>query len=190
MFEMILQEQQKGVNARLAELRKKKEYLLKAEGIKEQIAKLRTEMLGADREIQTATTEFDNLKKQRNDIITQSVSIITDRMKQILTDKEPVIEINEDGKVCIGLREKDRYTAYAGLSGGEKCEFDLALSLALTPPDKERILILEAAEADPDRLTRLLRQITNITDDTIQVIVNTWYNPESVPEGWKIWQIN
>lgn len=190
MSELILHEQEKGIKARLTELRKKRDVILKTEGIKEQMARLRTELAAAAGNIDVKKTILDGLKNERAEIVRKAISVLIQRMKQILpAEKEPVIEITEDGKINIGLKNEYHYTSYAGLSGGEKCEFDLALSLALTRPEKDKLLILEAAEADPERLNRLLNQIKILQDNTVQVIVNTWYKPDAVPEGWIIWKI-
>jgi len=77
---------------------------------------------------------------------------------------------------------------YNGLSGGEKVFFDGALASALLKDGGQKILVLEGGELDDSNLVATLEKIILAHPDA-QVIVNTWYNPHEVPEGWKVIQL-
>jgi hypothetical protein len=99
-------------------------------------------------------------------------------MDAVLPRGRSILRIEDDGALFIGWQDQKKPVPYSGLSGGEKVAFDQALARALGAT----VLIVEAAEMDPARLSEALDRYGKTG---LQVIVSSCHEPTTYPSGWK-----
>lgn len=174
----LLKDQITGLEASLKEHQANKDLFIKAKGIEEEAEKMRGEVVKIQ---STLTLEKTNLKALIG-VYNAAMMPVTDAMAKtmngLLAGNTAIIEINEDGTVNIGMFNGKKNVPYSGLSGGEKAAFEPALCRALGGS----VLLVEAAELDPHRLTATLEQYSK---SDLQIICSTCHAPEEVPAGWE-----
>jgi hypothetical protein len=182
----LMQDRISGLTAKLTELRTASDLFKKAQGLHEEAEKAGKEAGEAEARLQTSKTKLAELRAQKHQALQSTVEALSKKMSEVLPEGEAAIKIGEDGDVWIGWKRPDgRRVPWAGLSGGERIIFDAALSCALLG-DKGGVLVLEAAEADPIRLQKMLTALARNTPASVQVILNTWSAPANVPEAWRV----
>jgi len=183
----LLQDNIAGLTERRAILLAEEKAFIKAQGIDEQIEKSRLEMSELETDIQALKEEITELKGQKRDSMAATMNSLAGKMSEVMPEGRAVFDIEEGGKVFIGLEINGSVIPYTGLSGGQKTAFDSALSYALLG-DGEKLIIIEAAEIDYQRLLTMLKSIEENSEDTTQYIVNTWAKPRAgaVSEKWNV----
>jgi len=170
-------------------LRQEEAKFIKAQGLDEQKEKARAAILKINEQITATKAELKELKKKKADAVAPTAEALAETMSTILPHGQAVFEISDDGKVFIGWKRNGGLPVpHGGLSGGEKIMFDAALSFALLGSTENKILILEAAEMDNDRLFAALEHLTAKNPDA-QIICNTCHAPEMVPSGWQVVEV-
>jgi FtsZ-binding cell division protein ZapB len=166
------------LDAAVKELRTTKELFIKAKGLDEQSEKMRAEAQKVKDDLTAEKKRYKTLLEGKNAAMKNVTEAMTKRMSAVLPRGAAVVEIKEDGTCFIGWNNGKTSVPYSGLSGGEKASFGPALCKALGGT----ILLVEAAELDPERLFAALRKYG---EADIQVIVSSCHEPDKYPEGWK-----
>jgi hypothetical protein len=168
-----------GLEASLKEHQDKKDLFIKAKGLHEEEEKIRQEVGVIRSNLEVEKMNLKALVDVKNLTMMSVTAAMAKTMNDLLAGTTAIIEIKEDGTVNIGMFNGKVNVPYSGLSGGEKAAFDPALCRALGGS----ILLVEAAELDPKRLTAALEKYG--TSD-LQVIISTCHAPETMPAGWEV----
>jgi hypothetical protein len=152
--------------------------------LERQIEEIREEMQDSEVMLQALKEEVDDYASQKAFYVAKTCSTLADKASQLLPSGSIYIDIGEGDVVKIGwIREDGVMVPYPGLSGGQKVAFDMAVSVALLGVDKNKILVVEAAELDSEHLLNLLTHIQKEIPEQTQIIVNTCHEVEA-PQGW------
>jgi hypothetical protein len=182
-----LQNQISGLEEKKSLLQAEEKAFIKVQGIDEQIEKSRTEMSELEVDTQALKEEISELKAQKRSALASTMNSLAGKMSEVMPEGRAVFDIGDDGSVSIGLENNGIIIPHAGLSGGQKTAFDSALSYAMLG-DGEKLIIVEAAEIDYQRLLAMLKSIEENADDKTQYIVNTWAKPKagSLGKKWRV----
>jgi hypothetical protein len=167
-----------GLETALRDMRDKKEIFNKSQGLKESTEKIRGEAVQIREDIATEKNNREALVNKKNAAVKTVLQAVTKKMDDVLPRGKAILKIDDDGGLFIGWQGEKKAVPYSGLSGGEKVSFDQALVRALGGT----ILIVEAAEMDPARLTEALDRYAKTG---LQVIVSSCHEPDGYPQGWK-----
>lgn len=173
----ILKNQLAGLQSSLESLRKDEEAFLRAKGLDENIVKAANEVQKLDTDIQGIKEEIAEIRHKKAAALANISEAIEKETATVLTEGESYFDI-ENGKVLIGWEIGGIRIPYNGLSGGQKVIFDAAISKVLTSNQKDRVIIIEAAEVDEKNLIELLKKIPE-DESEIQWIVNHWKDPNA-----------
>jgi len=184
MEKQMLIDQIAGLIVSIKTLRETEKKHIQADTLARQIEKARVDK----GEIET---KLEELKKRKTDLkIVKATSLnhvaqkIEGEITKLLPNGQAVFTIEED-RVFIGLKHHgDKISPYHSLSGGEKVFFDSALCSPFLGDSKNKILIIEAAEMDSEKLSLQLQEIINAKTD-IQWIVASCHEPKKIPKGWE-----
>ena len=190
MQEMITGLQQKKENLEADEA-----VFLKLSGVNETIEKGIQDGDEYKTELVVAKKVRDDAKKRKAQAVSGITAKISEKMNVVLPVGESIFTYAEDddGKrsMKIGWKEKETVTPYNGLSGMQKQVFNAALANVLDA----NIIVVEAAELDPENLKQALPELSNLDK---QVLVSTWlqvYDKEknvqivNIPENFKIIEV-
>jgi hypothetical protein len=181
----LLQQNIAGLESKLQDLRDRKDLFMKAKGLEEEIGKARVDIVTLTDEITAEREKLNRLNAQKAAVVSDVSDKIAAAMGSLLPEGKAVFEIDGEA-VRIGWDRGDcKAVPYAGLSGGQRVAFDLALAYALAGPG-EKLLIMEAAEMDGLRLDQFLTHLSGHAPADAQIIVNTCHTPGSVPDGWEV----
>ena len=175
----LLTDQINGLTEKLKSLRIGRDLFVKAQGLDEQKEKALLEVENLKGAIIQEKEGLKKLIEKKNRIVQSVTDQFAAKMNELLPRGSAEIRITDDGQVIIAWKNGELYVPYSGLSGGEKVAFDGALVAALGAT----VIIVEAAEEDPENLARSLEQYA-ATDK--QVIVNSAHAPARIPDGWKV----
>lgn len=176
----ILEDQIAGMKTKLKQLRSDKDLFVEAQGNTKQAENLSAEAVKKREEASTLKTTNAELIAQKNAVMAKGLSGMVAKIKELLPEGEPIVEVKEEGEVFIGWKNaKGNIVAYSGLSGGEKISFDNALCHAL----KANIIVSEFAELDDSHLPAAM---SKFTDPNIQVLLSTCHTPGVIPDDWKV----
>lgn len=180
MDTQLIQNQIDGLTEKGKNLRKQEALFLRAQGLEEQAEKIRVEMGDKDEELQALKEELAELKAKKSELVITTAADLADKMGDVLPRGKAIFYIDE-GAVFLGWAQESSasITPYNGLSGGEKAEFDAALAYALGA----NILVVEAGEMDGPNLQAMVEKLNGLD---VQVLVNSWHAPETLPDGWNI----
>ncbi len=182
------------IQARLTGLQSKNQSLRLSEGQLNRLAGLETEemqcrkeMSEADVTIQAHKEILSELQHKKSKSVGKSAKGLAETMSKILPTGEALFQITPDETVFIGWKWADgQVTPYAGLSGGQRIAFDMALAYALLSRAKTKVLIIEAAEVDDSHLSLMLNQMTEHAPEDVQILINTCHEPANIPDGWAV----
>ena len=172
-----------GLRQKQKNLRSDEAVFLKASGLNEEIEKANQEKADFEAELAEAKKRRDAAKSRKAAAVSETTSKIAEKMNQVLPFGEAVFSYDEDedGKrlMRIGWKSDGKTTPYNGLSGAQKQIFDSALMNVLDAD----IIVVEAAELDPENLEKTLAELAKLDK---QVIVNCWYPLDgvAVPENF------
>ncbi len=173
-----------GLRERRTQLRSEEKLFTKAAGIEELTEKSRQEVERFEKDIDAVKKDLAEYKAQKEAAIAPTLLAMREKISSLLPVGEGRIEIDDDGKVIIGwLFPVAPFVNYEGLSGGQKVIFDQALADALLKDVENKVLIYEGAEVDPANLKELLNKLPGVD---AQTVVNTWFDPEEIPDDWKV----
>lgn len=189
MDTQMLQDHIAGLQAKLNELRGHAALFHKAQGLHEEAARAKRELVELETDLQAVKETLSELKSQRANAMATTTHALTERMNAALPYGEAVFDISDDG-VFIGWRDPQTgITApYNALSGGFRAAFDQALSYALLGNGGHKVLICEAAELDDAHLISTMHQLEKLPSDT-QVIISTCHTPSETPLGWNVVEV-
>ncbi len=166
-----------GLESKKTRLDGEKDIFLRVAGMNEEIERANQDKSDHEKSLAKAKLNRDKLKKKKADAVSKTTEKITEKMNSVLPFGEAVFSYDEDeeGKrdLHIGWKNDNVTTPYNGLSGAEKQMFDAALANVLDA----NIIVLEAAELDPDNLFTALCDLGKLD---AQVIVNTWCDTVAV----------
>ncbi|MFA5261022.1 MAG: hypothetical protein WC450_07340 [Candidatus Omnitrophota bacterium] len=169
-----------GLKERLKSLRADKDLFVKAQGIVQESEKLSGEALKKREEVATLKATNSELITAKNAEVAKGLSGMIGKMKEVLPEGEPIINVEDTGEVSIcWIRADGAVVAYSGLSGGEKTIYDTALATAL----KANILVSEFAELDDDHLPMAMKKFAGMD---VQVLLSTCHGPLTVSEEWMV----
>jgi len=168
----------KGLEASLSDLQGKKDVFSKAKGLDEEAEKMRADVVKLQDNLAVEKLNLKTLVEVKNTAMMGVTAAMAKTMNGLLAGTTSIIEINEAGEVFIGMFNGKKNVPYSGLSGGEKASFEPALCRALGGS----ILLVEAAELDPKRLTAALEKYGQ---SDLQVVVSTFHAPEAAVPGWE-----
>lgn len=176
-----------GLQQKLLSLRDDEKIFLKVSGLNEEITKASIEKEGYQDEITKSKKRRDDGKARKAVSIAETTSKIEQKINNVLPFGQAVFTYeDEEGKrsMKIGWKHDDVVTPYYGLSGMEKQVFDAALAHLLDAD----IIVVEAAESDPDNLIKILEELAKLDK---QVVVNTWFpvDSELAPEPFKVIEV-
>ena len=174
-----------GLEGQLKGLREWEAAFLEVKGLDKSIETARVQIGKDETELQGLKEELEELKMQLVAEVVKSTTAISNEMRKFLPDGVAIIDVN--GRFEIGwLKTGDKHPRpYHALSGGERAIFDSALTYALSGLHEDKIIIIEAGEADADNLNALIKQI-NQKHPEAQVIINAWNRPARKPQGWNL----
>ena len=157
---------------------------IKSNTLSEAIEKARSDLTQIEEELEEAKQMKASLKTEKFAMLKEACDPLAEKISSLLPYGEAVIKMEEE--LFIGWSKGNRETTpYQGLSGGEKCFFDSALSHALLTGKGQKILVVEAAEEDEFTLTSSLNTISKKNPEA-QIIVLTCHAPKEVPKPWKV----
>ncbi len=183
----LMKQQEEALISKGEGYRKDEAIFLKHAGIAESIEKYKLDVTRTEAALEVKKEDLAELKAQKSDAVRNTLISIQDKITELLPEGDGVVHINDDNSFIIGwMLPSKPLVPYAGLSDGQKVIFGRALSNALMGDAKNKLLVFEAAEVDPPNLELMLDRIVSNTDDDVQVIVNTWFRPESIPKGWNL----
>jgi hypothetical protein len=169
-----------GLKAKIKTLRADKDMFVKAQGIVQEAEKLSGEALKKREEIATMKAANAELITTKNAEVAKGLSGMIEKMKEVLPEGWPLINVGEDGSVFIGWQRPDgKQVAYSGLSGGEKVAYDAALCYAL----KANVIVSEFAELDDDHLPMAMEKFAAMD---VQCLLSTCHGPEEVSADWMV----
>lgn len=172
-----------GLKQKKKNLEANEKIFLRVAGLNEEIEKASQDKADYEQELIEAKKVRDAAKAKKADAVSLTTSQIAEKMNAVLPTGEAVFTYLEDdeGKrdLKIGWKEGETVAPYNGLSGMQKQVFDTALANVLDA----NIIVLEAAELDPDSLQESLIELVKLDK---QVIVNCWLPVESAPETFEI----
>lgn len=174
----LLQDKMKGLQQRKSTLEGQKDLLLKAQGLSEQIEQARFELVDLETEVETAKADREKLKADRNEILSGLLGQIAEKITSLLPEGKAIVRLDEND-FFLGWEIYGNQKRYNALSDGEKSSFNPALCHALGA----NLLIIEAAEADSNKLKGMLSQLLKFDG---QVIVCTWFDAKDIPDGWNV----
>ena len=185
----MLQSKINGLQASLKNLRETERLFIKAGALDEQIEKAGSDRAKIEKDLEEIKSDKAALKALKSNLMDSVCGRVADAVSELLLEGVAVVQI-DDGKLFIGrqLSHDGPRVSYLGLSGGERVLFDAALSNALLNDSGHKVLVVEAAECDQERLSDVLLRISEMHPDC-QVIVNTWNDflqPEELPDGWDL----
>ncbi|MEW6505492.1 MAG: hypothetical protein AB1457_16160 [Chloroflexota bacterium] len=158
--------------------------------ITKQIEEVMEEIRGVEVTLQAAKEEVADLAGQKAIYVGLTCGKLAEEATRLLPEGRVWIDINDGGDVGIGwINPSGERVPYSGLSGGQKVAFDLAFSAALLGQNKNKIVIVEAAEIDAQRFSKMLEHLSEAVPDDMQVIVNTCHKV-TAPTGWKVIDLN
>jgi transposase len=182
----ILENQVSGLDQRLRDLRGELALFQKAKGLDEAAEAERTKADESRRAQVEVKATLEGLKGQKAQAVAKTCKELGEAMGHILPEGEAVLRIEDDGSVFLGQKMPDgRTVPHAGLSGGQRVLYDAALANALLGKAPHRLLILEAAELDPERLTQALEHMA-ASNPGASIVVNSCHAPAAVPAGWDV----
>lgn len=167
-----------GLRENMNDMRDQERRLYKAKGLREHIAKINVDLGDKRKREDEIKKEHESLIGKKNDAVAKMAGQMTGAMADILASVgKPVLEITDAGGLFLGVEKEDGKRVHGqALSGGERVIFDAALSFAMTAGGESfPVIIVEAAEADADRLAALINTLTNLNPDA-QFIVNSWHD--------------
>ncbi len=181
----ILQDRVTGLHGKLRELNQMQIAFTEVKGLDKSIETARVQIGKDETELQGLKEELEEMKLQLVAEVVKSTTAISNEMRKFLPDGIAIIDVN--GRFEIGwLKTGDKHPRpYHALSGGERAIFDSALTYALSGLHEDKIIIIEAGEADADNLNALIKQI-NQKHPEAQVIINAWSRPPRKPQGWNL----
>jgi len=182
----LMQQNITGLEAKLQSLRDRLALFQKAQGLEEEEQKARLDLEKLKESIQESKTVMAELQTRKAAAIESTGAQLSATMSALLPDGKAVFKI-EDEAVFIAWERNGILTPYAGLSGGERVAFDLAIGYALAGSG-DKVLVLEAAEMDNSRLFETLSHIIQqpVMEDA-QIIINTCHPvTDPVPAGWEV----
>lgn len=179
----IYEEQINGLKAAIKDLREKERLFIKANTLQEQAEKARFAIDKLTVDWMALKDRKAELKQKRADILKGALDPLANAITALLPRGEAILSLDET--LFVGWKDGDRLIPYGGMSSGERVPFDSALSRALLKGEGLKIIVLESAEQDDGNLQTTLKKIIEVKDPSIQWIVNTWYAPKSIPDGWK-----
>lgn len=184
MESSLLQDQARGLRARLSDLRGLEKTHIKAATLAEQIEKARTDIDALNAKLEKAKEKRQELKDKKRDALRASCGALANAITALLPAGEAVVELDEH--LFIGWRKSNgRLAPYAGLSGGERVLFDAALCNAMLGDSANKILVMECGEVDQANLKAVLERVAK-DHPGAQLLVNTWADVEEAPEGWEV----
>ena len=176
-----------GLKQKKRNLQEDEAVFLKLSGINEQI-----EQAGQDRDqyqtnLAEAKKKRDDAKRKKSAAVSETISKIEEKVNEVLPYGKVVFSYaaDENGKysMAIGWNDGEKTTPYNGLSGAEKQMFDAALANVLNAD----IIVVEAAELDPENLENTLAELSKLDK---QVIVNTCHKIDfPIPENFKMIEV-
>ncbi|MDD1779023.1 MAG: hypothetical protein LUQ65_12730 [Candidatus Helarchaeota archaeon] len=185
MDKQMFLDQIEGLKISIEALRETERIHIKVTTLTEQIEKARVEKGELETKIEGLKKQKIDLKFQKANSLNNVAKKIEDQITKLLPNGQAVFTIGEDG-VFIGLKHHgDKVTPYLSLSGGEKAFFDPALCVPFLGKSDNKILLIEAAEMDPEKLSLQLQEILNAKSD-IQWIVSSCHEPKKIPERWEV----
>ncbi len=183
----LMKQQEEALTTTGKGLRADEAIFLKHAGIAESIEKYKLDVTRTEAALEVKKEELAELKAQKAEAVKSTLMDIQDKITELLPEGDGIVHINDDDSFIIGwMLPSKPLVPYEGLSGGQKVVFGRALSNALMGDAKNKLLVFEAAEVDPPNLTSMLERIVAHTNEETQVIVNTWFMPESIPKGWNL----
>jgi chromosome segregation ATPase len=177
----ILQDQLAGLETKGKQLRDQEAVLLKLQGLREQEETARVAATELEADLQKIKEDITATKSKRTELMAGTIEGIQNSISEALPAGKAIVRMDENG-FFLGWAIYGREKPYKALSDGEKATFNPALCKALGAD----ILICEAAEADADRLAKLLEGLAKLD---VQSIVCTWFVPQEVPKGWNVVQL-
>ena len=184
MDKAILIQQRDGLKGAINDAREAERILIKANTLAEQVEKARVDRDPFEKRITEIKEEKAKLKTQKTTSLSGVAAKLQGEITKLLPDGEAVLRIDEEG-IFIGLKRDGKVTPYLSLSGGERAFFDAALANALLGDSLNKIIIGEMAEVDADKMSTLLKEITEIHPD-VQFIFNSCHAPKEIPDNWKV----
>lgn len=189
----LMQARENGLKEHLLTLNQQRDQLMKAQTLDEESEKAAATAREYDAHADQLAEELTKLKAEKRKVLESSLAVLRSRMSAILdSEKGHAVFDIVDEKLVFGwmMRVEDRevFVPYAGLSGGQRVEFDSAFAYALLEGAEHGVVILEAAELGLS-LTPMLDHIAKSNPDA-QVFVNSCFDvqPEEV-DGWQVFQL-
>ncbi|MCE5212645.1 MAG: hypothetical protein LLG40_13975 [Deltaproteobacteria bacterium] len=177
----LLEDNIKGLKAKLKTLRTNKEIFDRAQGMAAESENLRGQAEKMREDIRILKESNAALIAKKNSAVSKSLVGMMAQMKAVLPEGDPILSVSEDGDCFIGWKRNisSAPVAYSGLSGGEKILYDAALCNAL----KANIIVSEFAELDDERLPLTLQKFAGLD---VQVICSSCHDTNNVPEGFTV----
>jgi hypothetical protein len=184
MDKQILNQQRDGLKASIKADREAKDIHIKANTLAEQIEKARVDRDPLEKRLAEIKDEKTKLKTEKTLSLSDTAGKLQAEITKLLPNGESVLRIDEDG-IFIGFKREKGITPYLSLSGGEKAFYDAALANALLGDSPNKIIIGELAECDADKMSTLLKEITEIHPD-VQFVFNSCHAPKEIPNDWNV----
>lgn len=176
-----------GLEQKKKNLEADEKVFLKLSGINEQIEKCGQEKDKFESYLTDAKKRQNEAKKKKAAAVSKTTSQIVEKMNQVLPFGKAVFNYDEDdeGKrsMLIGWEKDGVIIPYNGMSGMQQKVFDAALANVLDAD----IIVVEAAELDPENLKKTIFELAKLDKN---VIINTWYPIDfEIPENFIIMEV-
>jgi hypothetical protein len=173
---------------RVEALRDAEAKLMRADGLRQVIADC---VAAKDKEMEALSavkTERAVVRATAIETLSTLSETLSGRLSDLLPGGGGVVHVASPRELFLGwdIRGKGP-VSHESLSGGERVPFDAAVSAMMLGTEGPRLLIVEAAECDPEARESLMRALS-LTPEDVQVIVCLWATPgdgwPGPPEGW------
>jgi hypothetical protein len=186
----LMKVREDGLKAAMGTLQEERDMLLKAQTLDEQAESAAKESRKLEKEVEELESKISQMVLAKKRVLESSLGVLRERMQHILNSEKgyPVFNLVEEKLVygwMMKVDEQEIFVPYAGLSGGQRVEFDSAFAYALLSGSKNGIVVLEAAELG-NELPAMLDHIASSTVDA-QIFVNSCFEvDEDSIEGWQV----
>jgi chromosome segregation ATPase len=181
----LLKDNIQGLKSAIQTLRETERLFIRANTLSEQVEKARSDFKQIEEDLEAAKEEKASLKAEKFAMLKEACEPLAEKITALLPRGVAVVRMEEELFIGMIVDPMSPVTPYSGLSGGEKCFFDLALSNALLTRKGQKILVIEAAEEDEVTLAASLATISK-THPEVQVLVLTCHAPNEIPAPWKV----
>lgn len=184
------QMQKDNIDKKLAEIDANTKDAKDAENAARLIAEAQSRKETIEAEWNTSKTDIDRIAIEIQNHLREVISPLEDSINGLLLQIRPSYRIrffDSEGNYRPRCRNRQgKWASLKAISGGEKASYYPAILKAMyeLKNPKFSVLLCENSEIDGDNMINFLNGIQQNATDIDLVVVNSWYDDFTAPEGW------